>query len=30
MYAHSFQDFDGHIHELMWMHPSAIQEAYGA
>lgn len=25
MYAHSFQDLDGHIWELVWMDPSAIQ-----
>lgn len=27
MFAHGFQDLDGHIWELMYMDPSAIQEA---
>ncbi|NJP09084.1 MAG: VOC family protein [Leptolyngbyaceae cyanobacterium RU_5_1] len=26
MYAHGFQDLDGHIWELMYMEPSAIQQ----
>jgi predicted lactoylglutathione lyase len=26
MYAHGFQDLDGHIWELMYMDPSAIQQ----
>lgn len=25
MYSHAYQDIDGHIWELMWMDPSAIQ-----
>jgi uncharacterized protein len=27
MYGHGFQDLDGHIWELMWMDPSAVQPA---
>jgi len=27
MYAHGFQDLDGHIWELMWMDPSFVQPA---
>jgi predicted lactoylglutathione lyase len=26
MYAHAFQDPDGHIWEVMWMDPSAVQQ----
>ncbi|GAB3269683.1 VOC family protein [Larkinella harenae] len=26
MYGHGFQDLDGHLWEVMWMDPSAIQE----
>lgn len=26
MYAHGFQDLDGHIWELMYMDPSAIKQ----
>jgi len=26
MYAHAFQDPDGHIWEVMWMNPSYVQE----
>jgi len=26
MYAHGYQDLDGHIWELMWMDPSAINQ----
>lgn len=26
MYSHAFQDLDGHIWELMWMDPSAVQQ----
>ena len=26
MYAHGFQDLDGHIWELMWMDPAAVQQ----
>ncbi len=25
MYAHAFQDLDGHVWEVMWMDPSAVQ-----
>ncbi len=25
MYAHGFQDLDGHIWELMWMNPAAVE-----
>ncbi len=25
MYAHGYQDLDGHIWEVMWMDPSAVQ-----
>ena len=25
MYAHGFQDLDGHVWELVWMNPAAIQ-----
>jgi len=25
MYGHAFQDLDGHIWEVMWMDPSAVQ-----
>jgi predicted lactoylglutathione lyase len=27
MYYHAFQDPDGHIWEVMWMDPSAVQQA---
>lgn len=27
MYGHGFQDLDGHIWELIWMDPSAIQQS---
>lgn len=27
MYAHGFQDLDGHIWEVMWMDPAAVQQA---
>ncbi|GAB3335345.1 VOC family protein [Larkinella ripae] len=26
MYGHGFQDLDGHLWEVMWMDPSAVQE----
>ncbi|RDJ25153.1 glyoxalase/bleomycin resistance/extradiol dioxygenase family protein [Bosea caraganae] len=26
MYAHGFQDLDGHIWEVMWMDPAAVQQ----
>lgn len=26
MYAHGFQDLDGHIWEIMWMDPAAVQQ----
>ena len=26
MYHHSFQDLDGHIWEVMWMDPAAVQQ----
>ena len=26
MYGHAFQDLDGHVWELMWMDPSAVQQ----
>jgi predicted lactoylglutathione lyase len=25
MYAHAFQDLDGHVWEVMWMDPAAVQ-----
>jgi hypothetical protein len=25
MYAHGFQDLDGHVWEIMWMDPAAVQ-----
>ena len=25
MYGHSFQDLDGHVWEVMWMDPAAVQ-----
>ncbi len=27
MYGHAFQDLDGHVWELIWMDPSAVQGA---
>jgi hypothetical protein len=27
MYGHAFQDLDGHIWELMWMDPAALEQA---
>ena len=27
MYAHSFQDLDGHVWEWIWMDPKAVQQA---
>jgi predicted lactoylglutathione lyase len=30
MYAHGFQDLDGHIWELIYMEPSAIAQAESA
>ena len=27
MYGHGYQDLDGHIWELMWMDPSAVNQA---
>ena len=29
MYGHSFQDLDGHVWEVMWMDPAAVQPAEG-
>ncbi|GAU81544.1 VOC family protein [Bosea sp. BIWAKO-01] len=26
MYGHGFQDLDGHVWELMWMDPAAVQQ----
>lgn len=27
MYAHGYQDLDGHIWEILWMDPKAVQES---
>jgi predicted lactoylglutathione lyase len=29
MYGHSFRDLDGHVWEVMWMDPAAVQPAEG-
>jgi predicted lactoylglutathione lyase len=26
MYGHGFEDLDGHLWEVMWMDPAAIQQ----